>query len=361
MIPIAKPQLDDAEIQAVSDVLRSGIIAEGQCVADFEHAFAEYTGTEFAVAVNSGTAALHAALLAHGIGKNDEVITSSFSFVATANSVLFTGAKPVFADIKPDTFNLDPELIEDKITPATKVIMPVHLYGHPAEMSAITDIAEDRGLILLEDACQAHGATYNRKKTGSFGTGAFSFYPTKNMTTSEGGIITTNDEKVAEKARMIRAHGSRQRYLHEMLGYNLRMTNISAAIGLVQLKKLPEYTSARQHNAGLLTEKLKDIEGIQCPVVKKNCSHSFHQYTIRTQNRDELSEYLKSKEIGTGIYYPIPIHRQPYYKEIGYNDSLLVTEKASREAISIPVHPGVSDENINTICDAIRNWGGLKC
>ncbi|MEZ5336520.1 MAG: DegT/DnrJ/EryC1/StrS family aminotransferase [Methanolobus sp.] len=361
MIPIAKPQLDETEIQAVSDVLRSGIIAEGQFVADFEQAFAEYTGTEHAVAVNSGTAALHAALLAHGIGKNDEVITSSFSFIATANSILFTGAKPVFADIKSDSFNIDPQLIEGKITSATKAIMPVHLYGQAAEMDAINEIAEDHGLIIIEDACQAHGATYKGKKVGSFGTGAFSFYPTKNMTTSEGGILTTNDEIIAEKARMIRAHGSKQRYLHEMLGYNLRMTNISAAIGLAQIKKLPDYTARRQHNAKLLTEKLSGIEGIQCPSVMKNCTHSFHQYTIRTQNRDELSDYLRDNGIGSGIYYPIPIHRQPYYKELGYNDSLIVTEKASREVLSLPVHPGVSDEDIETISNAIKNWGGPKC
>ncbi|SFM56542.1 DegT/DnrJ/EryC1/StrS family aminotransferase [Methanolobus profundi] len=361
MIPIAKPQLDETEIQAVTDVLRSGIIAEGQRVKDFEQAFAEYTGTEHAVAVNSGTAALHAAILAHGIGKGDEVITSSFSFIATANSILFTGAKPVFADISADTFNIDPHMIEEKITPATKAIMPVHLYGHPAEMDAIKDIAEDRGLILLEDACQAHGATYKGKKVGSFGTGSFSFYPTKNMTTSEGGIITTNDEEVASKARMIRAHGSKQRYLHEMLGFNLRMTDISAAIGIAQLKKLPDYTSRRQHNAKLLTEKLSNIEWIKCPEVKENCTHSFHQYTVRTQDRDELSDYLRIKEIGTGIYYPIPIHRQPYYKELGYNDSLLATEKASREVLSLPVHPGITDEDIDTIANAIESWGGPSC
>lgn len=361
MIPIAKPQLDEIEIQAVTDVLRSGIIAEGQHVAEFEQAFAEYIGTKYAVAVNSGTAALHAALLAHGIGKNDEVITSSFSFIATANSILFTGAKPVFADIRADTFNLDPQLIENKITSSTKAIMPVHLYGHPADMDALKDIAEEHDLLLIEDACQAHGAAFKGKKAGSFGTGAFSFYPTKNMTTSEGGILTTNNEEVAERARMIRAHGSKQRYLHEMLGYNLRMTNISAAIGLAQLKKLPDFISKRQHNARLLTEKLSEIPGIQCPVVKENCNHSFHQYTIRTQNRDELSEYLKQQGIGTGIYYPLPIHRQPYFKELGYNDSLLVTEKASREVLSLPVHPGVTDEDIDTICNAIIKWSGPKC
>lgn len=361
MIPIAKPQLDDAEVKAVSDVLRSGIIAEGQRVTQFEQEFAEYAGTEYAVAVNSGTAALHAALLAHGIGKGDEVITSSFSFIATANSILFTGAKPIFADIEADTFNLDPKLIKEKITPATKAIMPVHLYGQPADMDLMTDMAEDHDLILIEDACQAHGATYSGKKVGSFGTGAFSFYPTKNMTTSEGGIITTNKKDVADKARMIRSHGSKQRYLHEILGYNLRMTDISAAIGLTQLKKLSEYTSKRQHNAKLLTENLRDINGIQCPTIRERCDHVFHQYTIRIKNRDSLAEHLKNKDIGTGIYYPIPIHKQPYYKELGYSDNLLVTEKASREVLSLPVHPGVTDEDITTISNIIRDWSDPKC
>jgi dTDP-4-amino-4,6-dideoxygalactose transaminase len=361
MIPIAKPQLDEAEIEAVSGVLRSGIIAEGPRVAEFEQAFAEYTGTEYAVAVNSGTAALHAALLAHGIGKGDEVITSSFSFIATANSVLFTGARPVFADIRPDSFNLDPHLVEEKITPATKAIMPVHLYGHPADMEAMAEIAEDHDLVLIEDACQAHGATYNGKKAGSFGTGAFSFYPTKNMTTSEGGIITTNSEETAEKARMIRAHGSKQRYLHEMLGYNLRMTDISAAIGMVQLKRLPDYIEARQRNAKMLNEGLKSVDGIECPVVRENCGHVFHQYTIRTRNRDQLADYLKEKGIGSGIYYPIPIHRQPYYKELGYNDTLMVTEKASREVLSLPVHPGVTRDDINTICTIMNEWSETEC
>ncbi|ETA66820.1 putative PLP-dependent enzyme possibly involved in cell wall biogenesis [Methanolobus tindarius DSM 2278] len=361
MIPIAKPQLEEAEIEAVNNVLRSGIIAEGPRVAEFEQEFADYTGTEYAVAVNSGTAALHAALLAHGIGKGDEVITSSFSFIATANSILFTGAKPVFADIRADTFNLAPQLIEEKITASTKAIMPVHLYGHPADMEAMRDIAEDNDLILIEDACQAHGAIYNGKKVGSFGTGAFSFYPTKNMTTSEGGIITTNSKEIADRARMIRAHGSRQRYLHEMLGYNLRMTDISAAIGMVQLKRLPSYIKARQRNAKLLTDKLQGIEGIECPAVRNGCQHVFHQYTIRTRNRDQLSDYLKEKGIGSGIYYPIPIHKQPYYKELGYKDNLLVTEKASREVLSLPVHPAVTENDINTITNAIKLWSDEKC
>ncbi len=361
MIPIAKPQLGDDEIQAVNEVLRSGIIAEGPRVAEFEQAFAEYTGTEHAIAVSSGTAALHLSLLAHGVGKGDEVITSSFSFIATANSILFTGAKPVFADINADTFNLDPELIKESITKATKAIMPVHLYGHPAEMDAIRDIAEDHDLILIEDACQAHGAEYRGRKVGSFGTGAFSFYPTKNMTTSEGGMITTNDSEIADRARIIRAHGSKQRYLHHMLGYNMRMTDISAAIGLVQLKKLEDYTAKRQHNAKLLTDGLKDTEGVTCPSVRSNCRHVFHQYTIRITERDALAEELRSMGIGTGVYYPIPIHKQPYYSELGYNDTLLATERASREVLSLPVHPEVTDQDIRKISEAVNNWSGPKC
>ncbi|AFV22917.1 aspartate aminotransferase [Methanolobus psychrophilus R15] len=360
MILVAKPQLDEAEIEAVSDVLRSGMIAQGQRVADFEQAFAEYNGVEHAVAVNSGTAALHAALLAHGIGKGDEVITSPFSFVATANSVLFTGATPVFADIEPETFNIDPDLMAEKIGPRTKAIMPVHLYGHPAEMDAIRDIAEDRHLLIIEDACQSHGATFQGKKVGSFGTGAFSFYPTKNMTTSEGGMLTTNSKSVAEKARMIRAHGSAQRYLHEMLGYNLRMTDICAAIGLVQLQKLDRYTAQRQQNAGRLTEGLRGTENITCPTVKNGCGHVFHQYTVRTTRRDDLAAYLNDKGIGTGIHYPIPIHRQPYYQELGYTDSMPLSEKASREVLSLPVHPQLTDSDINHIISSIKEWSGNR-
>ena len=356
MIPIAKPLLDENEIEAVSNVLRSGIIAEGAHVAEFEAKFADYIGVEHAVAVNSGTAALHASLLAHGIGAGDEVITTSFSFIATANSILFTGAKPVFVDIESETFNIDADSIVDKITPKTKALMPVHLYGHAAEMKAIMDIAEDQNLIVIEDACQAHGATYGGKKVGSFGTGSFSFYPTKNMTTSEGGMITTDDKRVAERARMIRSHGSKQRYLHEMVGYNLRMTDISAAIGLVQLGKLDDFTLMRQKNARVLSGGLGDVDGITIPVIKDGCSHVFHQYTIRAEKRDELATMLNRSGIGTGIYYPLPIHKQPVYRDLGYNDNLPECDKAAGEALSLPVHPGVSKDDLKTIVECIKNW-----
>ncbi|AKB18902.1 MULTISPECIES: DegT/DnrJ/EryC1/StrS aminotransferase family protein [unclassified Methanosarcina] len=356
MIPIAKPLLGKEEIDAVTKVLSSGMIAQGPKVEEFELAFSEYTACEYAAAVNSGTAALHIALLAHGIGKEDEVITSPFTFIATANSILYTGAKPVFADIEPDTYNIDPEKIQEKITSKTKAIMPVHLYGHSADMKAIMEIAEDHKFVVIEDACQAHGAEYLGKKVGSFGTGAFSFYPTKNMTTSEGGMITTNDKEIAEKSKMIRAHGSRVRYLHEMLGFNLRMTDIAAAIGLVQLEKLDGFTAARQKNAAMLSAGLKGISEVVPAITKPDCTHVFHQYTIRAQKRDELAAFLKENEIGTGTHYPIPIHKQPYYMELGYKDSLPVSEKAAEEVLSLPVHPALSEDDVQKIIKTIREF-----
>src|SRR3990172_6954688 len=307
MIPIAKPLIGEEEINAVTEVLRSGTIAEGQKVKDFEAEFAEYVGTSYAVAVNSGTAALHVALLAHNIGPGDEVITTPFSFVATSNSVLFTGARPVFADIDEKTFNIDPESIIEKVTSKTKAIIPVHLYGQAVDMKKIMEIAEDNDLVVIEDACQAHGATYEGKNVGSFGTGTFSFYPTKNMTTGEGGMITTDDKNVAERAKMIRSHGSKVRYFHEMLWYNLRMTDIAAAIGLIQLGKLDDFNEARIRNAGYLNEKLNKIPGLRLPYIDKRCGHVFHQYTVRvnssTISRDAVVSFLSKKEIKTGIYY----------------------------------------------------------
>lgn len=356
MIPIARPLLGKEEIDAVTEVLSSGMIAQGPKVEEFELAFSEYTGCEYAAAVNSGTAALHIALLAHDIGKEDEVITSPFTFIATANSILYTGAKPVFADIEPDTYNIDPEKIKEKINPKTKAIMPVHLYGQSADMKAIMEIAEDYKLVVIEDACQAHGAECLGKKAGSFGTGAFSFYPTKNMTTSEGGIITTSDREIAEKSKMIRAHGSRVRYLHEMLGFNLRMTDIAAAIGLAQLEKLDGFNASRQKNAAMLSEGLKSISGIVPATTREGYTHVFHQYTIRAQNRDKLADFLKEKGIGTGVHYPIPIHKQPYYMELGYKDSLPISDKAAEEVLSLPVHPALSRDDVLKVIKEVKEF-----
>ena len=234
--------------------------------------------------------------------------------------------------------------------------MPVHLYGHPAEMKAIMELAEDHNLTVLEDACQAHGAAYSGKRVGAFGTGAFSFYPTKNMTTSEGGMLTTNDREVAEKARMVRAHGSHTRYLHECLGFNLRMTDIAAAIGLVQLGKLDGFIARRQKNADLLSAGLKGVSGVSTPGIKAGCTHAFHQYTVRAEKRDELAAFLRENEIGTGIHYPMPIHKQPIYLELGYEDRLPVSEKAAEEVLSLPVHPGVTEPDVQQIIAAVKEF-----
>jgi dTDP-4-amino-4,6-dideoxygalactose transaminase len=264
----------------------------------------------------------------------------------------------VFVDVEPDTFNIDTAKIESKITKRTKAIIPVDMYGHPAEMKALMDIAGDHGLSVIEDACQAHGTAYNGKATGSFDIGCFSFYPTKNMTTSEGGMITSNDEKLMEKARMIKSHGSKVKYHHEMLGFNLRMTDISAAIGLAQLKKIDEYNARRIENAAYLNKKLAGIKGIIAPTVKPGCKHVFHQYTIRVTKeygmpRDELVQKLTAAGVGTGIYYPIPIHQQPLYKAMGYKGSYPVSERLSQEVISLPVHPSVTTKDIDYIAKII--------
>lgn len=359
MIPIAKPLLDENEIKAVTAVLRSGSLAQGAKVEDFEREFAEYLGVRHAIAVCNGTAALHLAMLAHGIGKGDEVITTPFTFIASANSILFTDARPVFADIDPDTYNIDPVQIKKRLTKKTKAILPVHLYGQTADMDAITEIARERDLIIIEDACQAHGASYNGKKAGNFSTATFSFYPTKNITTGEGGMITAADEEIADKLRLLRNHGSRTRYLHEILGYNLRMTDISAAIGIEQLKKLDKFNKKRRENAMSMTKKLSRVKGIITPKIAKKCIHVFHQYTIRVTDefgikRDEVARKLGEKGIGTGIYYPAPVHMQPVYKKLGYNAALPNSEMAAREVLSLPIHPAIGDKEIEYIATAIK-------
>jgi len=359
MIPIAKPLIAQEEIDGVVGVMRSGMIAEGPRVKEFEEAFSKYIGVDHAIAVNSGTAALHIALQARGIGKGDEVITTPFSFIATANSILYTGAKPVFADIEPDTFNIDPEDIKGKITHRTRAILPVDLYGHPAEMKAIMDMAEDYRMAVIEDACQAHGALYKGRKCGSFDMGCFSFYPTKNMTSGEGGMITCSDGKLAEKARMIRSHGSKVRYYHEMLGYNMRITDIGAAIGLAQLNKVDSFNNKRIENAAYLSEQLKGIPGIVTPAVRQDCRHVFHQYTVRVTgdfplSRDALAQELTKAGIGNSVFYPVPIHRQQIYQELGYNSYHPKSEQAAKEVISLPVHPSIIKEDIDEIAKTIK-------
>jgi perosamine synthetase len=353
MIPIAQPIIEDEEIDAVVDVLRSGQLAQGPRVRELENRFAESSGTEFAIATSSGTSALHIALLAHGIGPDDEVITTSFSFIASANCTLFVGAKPVFADIEPEYFTISPVDIARHITPKTRAIIPVHLFGQPCDMQSISKLAQEHDLLIIEDACQAHGAMLHNKPVGAFGTACYSLYATKNITTIEGGMITTNDSRIADRARLLRNHGSQQRYLHETLGYNLRMTDLQAAIGLAQLPKLKKWNHQRQNNAKYLTRKLSNIPGVVTPIIREGADHVFHQYTIRVSERDAVIGRLNKLGIGFGIYYPKPIHLQPLYLRLGYKDHLPHTEAACREVLSLPIHPSVSTDDLDVIAEAL--------
>jgi len=354
MINMAKPVIGDEEKQAVLDVLDSGILAQGPRTKAFEEAFATLCGTKYAIATSSGTTALHTALLANGIGAGDEVITSPFTFIASANSILYTGAKPVFVDIDPSTFNLDPGKVEAAITDHTRAILPIHLYGLMANMPELMEISSRHNLIMIEDACQSHAAAINGKRAGSFGCGTFSLYPTKNMTSAEGGMITTNDDGVAEKACVIRQHGMRRRYYHDEIGFNFRMTDIHAAIGLAQLKKLPQFNSKRQANARFLSTNLK---GVTIPFVPDGYEHVFHQYTLRIPagKRDALRSHLQENEIASEIYYPVPVHKQEIYTKLGYDNYLPEAETACQEVLSIPVHPSLSQADLEKIVQAV-NW-----
>lgn len=358
-IKIASPILGKEEFKAVERVLKSGILAQGPEVEKFEKKVSNYIGVKYGIATSSGTTALHTSLLAIGIGKGDEVITTPFTFIATANSILYCGAKPIFVDMDEKTFNIDTKKIEEKITHKTKAILPVHLYGQPANMKHLIEIAEDHKLFLIEDAAQAIGAEFNGKKVGSFGDcGIFSFYPTKNITTGEGGMVVTNNKAIAEKCKKIRNHGEYKRYFVDSLGYNYRMTNIAAAIGLVQLKKLEKFNKKRIKNAKFLTKHLKGVGDIEVPFVDKNVKHVFHQYTIKTNKRDELKEFLNKKGIQAVVYYPLPIHKQPFYKKLGYNDSLPVAEEISKKVLSIPVHPKLTKEDLQFIVENIKAFFG---
>jgi len=355
-IPIAKPQLGEEEKAAVMAVLDSGMLVQGQRVAEFEAGFAELCGVKHAVAVASGTAALWVTLLAHEIGPGDEVITTPFSFIASSNCALFVGARPIFVDIEPDTCLMDANAIESRITERTRAILPVHLYGQPCDMAAIMEVAGRHNLIVIEDACQAHGATFEGRSVGSFGTGCFSFYATKNMITGEGGMVTTNDDALAERLRLLRNHGQSQRYRHDILGYHFRTTDIQAAIGLVQLDKLPAWNEKRIANARYLSERLK---GVQAPVVRPHRRHVFHQYTVRVSgNREALQNHLKEQGIGTAIHYPYPIHQQPAYQSLGYHDVLPQAEAASREVLSLPVHQALSQSDLERIVAAVNGFQG---
>jgi len=352
MIPIAKPLIGDEEEHAVIEVLRSGMLTHGEQVKKFEKRFADFVGTKYALATVNGTIALYLALKACGICRGDEVITTPFTFMATASSIIFAGATPVFVDINPETFNIDPHKIEVAITEKTKAIMPVHLYGQSTEMDRINEIAQKHGLKVIEDACQAHGAMFNGKKAGSLGdAGCFSFYPTKNMTTGEGGMITTNNEEIVEHISILRNHGQKEVYDHVSLGFNYRMTNIAAAIGIEQLKKLDFFNKRRRQNAHYLSKYLG--EHVETPKTFEQCFHVYHQYTVQTDARDTYMGALREGGVGTRIYYPKAIHQYEHMDYLKKHD-LSHSERAARRVFSLPVHPEVKEEDLELMVDIIQ-------
>lgn len=352
MIPAAKPFVGDEEREAVDAVLRSGMIAGGPEVAAFESEFAEHVAGRECVAVNSGTSALHMGLIAAGVGQGDEVIVPSFTFAATGNSVALTGATPVFVDIEPDTFCLDPAAVEAAITERTVGIMPVHLYGHPANMPALQSIADKHGLKIFEDAAQAHDASLNGTPVGAFGEfGAFSFYPTKNMTSAEGGMVSAAGPELARVVRLLRNQGMERRYENEVIGFNTRMTDVHAAIGRVQLGRLPEWTKKRQQNAAYFDA---NLEGVVTPVVAPGAVHVYHQYTIKVvdQDRDEFVQQLADRGVGSGVYYPTPTHALPSF---GLDLDLPVTTEVATQVLSLPVYPSLTDQELETIVRAVND------
>ena len=362
-IPAARPLIGAEERAAVDAVLAGGMVVQGPQVAAFEEEFsARVVGGAHCVAVNSGTSAQHLAALASGAGadREAEVIVPSFTFAATANSVAITGARPVFADIDPVTFTLDPASVEAAVTERTIAIEVVHLYGLPANMPEILDIARRHGLAVWEDCAQAHAAAIDDEPVGAFGAwGSFSFYPTKNMTSLEGGMVSTADAELARRVRLLRNQGMERQYANEVVGLNNRMTDVAAAVGRVQLTRLAGWTAARRANAAALDAGLADAPGVVTPHVPPGYTHVYHQYTIRLEGasaaeRDEVARALREQwQVGTGVYYPIPNHRLPSLAPYAPGVDLPGTERAARECLSLPVHPSLSEADLERIVRAV--------
>jgi len=356
-VSLAAPVIEDREHQRVSEILDSGQLAAGSEVHAFEDAFADYCGTEHAVATSNGTTALHAALSALDIGEGDRVLTTPLSFIATANAIRLVGATPVFADVNARTFNLDPDAAQrriDALDGDIDAIMPVHLYGLPAAMDRFRQLAERYDATLIEDAAQAHGATYRGESVGSLSdAGCFSFYPTKNMTTGEGGMVVTDRDDVARRLRSVINHGRdpENGSVHRSVGHNFRMTDLAAAIGRAQLDRLPDFVEARREHARILTEYI-DAGPVSTPTEASYKRHAYHQYTIRTPDRDALADSLSRIGIDTGVYYPTPIHEQPAYDGIG--EQYPVAEELTDTVLSLPVHPSLDADTVRSVATAVN-------
>ncbi|MFQ5871891.1 MAG: DegT/DnrJ/EryC1/StrS family aminotransferase, partial [Candidatus Geothermarchaeales archaeon] len=366
MIHINEPILGEEEFTAVRDVLASGRLTSwsggGPMVRRFEEGFAGYVGVREAVAVNSGTAALHSALSACGIGEGDEVIVPTFTFAATANTVLLCGAKPVFTDIDGRSFNIDPEHVEGIVTPRTRAIVPVHVFGQPAAMRSVLGLAEAHGLAVIEDAAQAHGALLGGRKVGSLGrAGCFSFYGSKNISTGEGGMITTDDEVLAGRARRFRSQGQADPHSVEELGYSYRMPEVEAALGWVQLGRLDGFLEKRNGNAAYLTERLRGVEGVDVPFVMTGVRHAFYVYTITVSQeqygmtRDELQVRLREAGVEAAVYWSVPVHLMPLYRRLlnSKEGDLPVAEEVAGRVLSLPVHPRLSEEDLDIIAGVV--------
>jgi perosamine synthetase len=350
-VALARPLVGAEEQEAVARVLASGGLAQGPEVAAFEAEFSKLVDGRHCVAVNSGTSALHLSLVALGIGPGDEVIVPSFTFAATANAVRLAGATPVFADIRPDDFCLDPAAVRDALTPRTRAVMPVHLYGHPAAMDQLAAIAAEASLLVVEDAAQAHAASWSGRPAGAWGDAAcFSFYPTKNMTTGEGGLVVTPDPDVARTLRLLRNQGMERRYDNELIGFNVRMTDISGAIGRVQLRRLEGWTQARRDNAAFLS---RELRGVTVPTEAPGAFHVYHQYTVRSDQRDELEQHLRRHGVGCGVYYPVPVHRLPAFAE---ELDLAETERAAAEVLSLPVGPHLTQPQLEHVVTTVNSF-----
>lgn len=351
-IRLARPDLDERELQAISAVFRSGILTDGPVTAAFEDAFAALHEVDHAVAFANGTVALAGIYLGLDIGPGDEVIVPSMTFISTATSVLHVGATPVFADIDPDTFNLDPTDVAQRITPATRAIVAVHYGGQPADLDGLAAVAEEAGVLLIEDAAEAHGATFRGRPVGGFGRAAmFSFTPTKNITTGEGGMVTTDDGELARRLRLLRNHGIDEPGGHALVGYNWRLTEMQAAIGTVQLTKLPGILERKRAHARRLTEQLEPIPGVVAPIVRPECGHVFMLYTLLVdRGRDELLAALREQQIEAKVYFP-PAHRQPIFAS--YGTDLPVTEDVAPRMLSVPIHAQLDPRDIDVIAAAI--------